>query len=108
MDKPGLKLVETLAPQILQIWKATQKAHPECDDLVAVLEEKDAEVAVTVSTREQFIAFMRDSGRWVEGSSWDVMLKPAGTTAIWVIVHMQGQSAITRLVNPILSKGGTA
>jgi hypothetical protein len=108
VDKPGLKLVETIAPQILQVWRATQREHPGCDDLVASLEETGEGVAVTLATREEFIAFMRESGRWVENSSWDALLKPAGLSAIWVVVHLQGRSAITRLVNPILSKGGDA
>lgn len=108
MEKPGLKLVETLAPQILHHWKAMKAEHPECGDFVAVLENRPSGVALTFGGREDFVAFARDSGLWVEDSTWSVLLEPAGILAIWVVVHLGSESAILRLHDPIVSKGGSA
>lgn len=109
MDKPGLKLVESHAPHIVDFWRALQQEHPECDDFVALLEDRPEGVSIKIGSREAFVGVLRESGRWTDDSTWDALLKPAGLSAIWVVVHLQGQSAITRLVNPpLVSKGGSA
>lgn len=119
MDRPGLKLIEDLGPQIFEHWQKMREQHPELEDLVAVVEHHMAgQFALTISPRSEFIDFMRASGRWTDGTTWDAVLQPAGGTngvpvvsAIWVIVHLPDQrSAIMRLVNPPLTvtRGGTA
>lgn len=119
VDRPGLALIEELGPQIFSFWQKMREQHPEHDDLVAVVEHHaDAQFALTISPRLEFIDFMRASGKWVDGSSWDTVLQPAGgsdglpiASAIWVVVHLPDRrSAIMRLVNPPLqvTKGGSA
>ncbi len=117
--KPGLQLIEKLSPQIFRFWEAMRRDHPEHDDLVAVVEHHaDDQFALTLAARTDFIDFMRASGRWTEGTSWDAVLRPAAEkdglpveSAIWVVVHLPEQqgSAILRLVNPpFTAKGGSA
>jgi hypothetical protein len=119
---PGLELVERISSQIFEYWEKMREEHPEEDDLVAIIEphgDGTEHVALSIATRRDFVEFMRDSGRWVGGSTWDRMLKPAGgetmprASAIWVVVHGEGESAIMRLVNGgeapwLVSQGGSA
>jgi hypothetical protein len=119
---PGYDLVTRFRDRILEQWAIarTKVGTPDCNDLLAVLDETGDEVRLVIGKRADIIASIIEQG--IDFSRSPEILQPAHKRepavepgqGLWVLVYIEGGVGILRIIDVPsfegipMSKGGSA
>ena len=97
---------------ILSAWQKMVKLTSK-SDFLAVLEPSEKDTSILVMPRVSALAFLGEKGCQLEHESMQMLQNPAvglgqESTAIWIVVLLDGRPHITKMAYQPMSAGGSA